>query len=157
MDMSQIECGMVVSAVPMLDYQVNGRSYERVGNRSRYPATAPHNTYPCAGADRWIAIAVDEESQWAALCEVLGLNALCDDSRFADMASRKAHEDVLDAAIGGVTCERDPFDLMIELQSRGVPAGVCQRTDDKQDRDPSASGAWVLSDGAARGAGRASL
>ena len=75
-DMSQIECGMVVSAVPMLDYQVNGRSYERVGNRSRYPATAPHNTYPCSGDDRWIAIAVDDEVQWGALCEVLGLDEL---------------------------------------------------------------------------------
>ena len=115
---------------------MNGRSYERVGNRSRYPAIAPHNTYPCAGEDRWIAIAVDDETQWAVLCQVLGLDALCDDSRFADMASRKAHEDVLDSAIAGVTCERDSFDLMIELQSRGVPAGVCQRTDDKQERDP---------------------
>ncbi len=135
-DMSQIECGMVVSAVPMLDYQVNGRSYERVGNRSRFPATAPHNTYPCAGDDRWIAIAVDDESQWAALCEVLGLGDLVEDSHFGDMGSRKANEDALDAAIAGVTCERDPFDLMIELQTRGVPSGVCQRTDDKQERDP---------------------
>jgi len=135
-DMSQIECGMVVSAVPMLDYQVNGRSYERVGNRSRYPATAPHNTYPCAGDDRWIAIAVDDESQWSALCEVLGLDELLEDSRFADLASRKSNEDALDTLIGGVTCEREAFDLMIELQERGVPAGVCQRTDDKQERDP---------------------
>ena len=135
-DMSQIECGMVVSAVPMLDYQVNGRSYERVGNRSRYPATAPHNTYPCAGDDRWIAIAVDDEAQWSALCGVLGLDNLCNDDRFADMGARKDHEDALDEAIAAVTCERDPFELMIELQASGVPAGVCQRTDDKQERDP---------------------
>ncbi|MCY4618388.1 MAG: CoA transferase [Chloroflexi bacterium] len=135
-DMSQIETGMAVSAVPMLDYQVNGRSYERIGNRSRYPAVAPHNTYPCAGDDRWIAIAVDDEAQWASLCGVLGLDALCDDPRFADMASRKDHEDELDEVIGAVTLERDPFDLMIALQEVGVPAGVCQRTDDKQERDP---------------------
>ncbi len=135
-DMSQIETGMAVSAVPMLDYQVNGRSYERIGNRSRYPAVAPHNTYPCAGDDRWIAIAVDDEVQWSSLCDVLGLDALCDDPGFADMASRKDHEEELDEAIGAVTCVRDPFDLMIALQEAGVPAGVCQRTDDKQERDP---------------------
>ncbi|MCY4619811.1 MAG: CoA transferase [Chloroflexi bacterium] len=135
-DMSQIETGMAVSAVPMLDYQVNGRTYERIGNRSRHPATAPHNTYRCAGDDRWIAIAVDDEAQWASLCDVLGLDALCDDPRFVDMTTRKAHEDELDEAIAAVTCERDPFDLMLELQGRGVPAGVCQRTDDKQERDP---------------------
>ncbi len=135
-DMSQIECGMVVSAVPMLDSQVNGRSYERVGNRSRYPATAPHNTYPCAGDDRWIAIAVDDEAQWSALCGVLGLDNLSNDDRFADLGVRKDHEDALDEAIAAATCERDPFELMIELQASGVPAGVCQRTDDKQERDP---------------------
>ena len=135
-DMSQIECGMVVSAVPMLDYQVNGRTYERVGNRSRHPATAPHNTYPCAGDDRWIAIAVDDEEQWASLCDVLGLEEMREAAEFGGIEARKAHEDALDAAIAAVTCERDPFDLMIELQSRGVPAGVCQRTDDKQERDP---------------------
>ena len=55
---------------------------------------------------------------------------------FFDMAARKDHEDELDAAIGAVTCGRDPFDLMIALQEVGVPAGVCQRTDDKQERDP---------------------
>ena len=135
-DMSQIETGMAVSAVPMLDYQVNGRSYERIGNRSRYPATAPHNTYRCAGDDRWIAIAVDDDAQWARLCEVLDLESLRDDPRFADMAARKTHEDALDTAIAAVTIERDPFDLMIALQELGVPAGVCQRTDDKQERDP---------------------
>ena len=136
-DMSQIECGMVVSAVPMLDYQVNGRSYERVGNRSRYPATAPHNTYPCAGDDRWIAIAVDDEAQWTALCDVLGLDDLLDDARFVDMGSRKTNEDALDALIVGVTGEREPFQSDARAAgTRGVPAGVCQRTDDKQERDP---------------------
>ena len=28
---------------------------------------APHNVYPCAGEDRWIAIAVSDDAEWAAL------------------------------------------------------------------------------------------
>jgi crotonobetainyl-CoA:carnitine CoA-transferase CaiB-like acyl-CoA transferase len=28
----------------------------------------PHNTYPCAGEDKWIAIAVSSQSEWEALC-----------------------------------------------------------------------------------------
>ena len=31
-DMSQIETGMVLTGVPILDYQVNNRNYSRVGN-----------------------------------------------------------------------------------------------------------------------------
>jgi len=42
----------------------------------------------------------------------------------------------LDAAIDAATATRDPFDLMADLQERGVPAGLCQRTDDKMERDP---------------------
>ena len=135
-DMSQIETGMVLGAVPILDAQVNGRSYKPIGNRSAYPAIAPHNTYRCAGEDRWIAIAVENEKQWHAVCEVLALDDLQADARFADNASRTVHEDALDAAIGATTAARDPFDLMADLQERGVPAGLCQRTDDKMERDP---------------------
>ena len=135
-DMSQIETGMVLGAVPILDAQVNGRTYERIGNRSRYPAVAPHNTYRCAGDDRWIAIVVESEPQWHGLCRVLALDALQTDARFADNAARKLNEDELDAAISAATAARDPFDLMVDLQERGVPAGVCQRTDDKMERDP---------------------
>ena len=135
-DMSQIETGMVLGAVPILDAQVNGRTYERIGNRSRYPAVAPHNTYRCAGDDRWIAIVVESEPQWHGLCQVLALDALQADARFADNAARKRNEDELDAGISAATAARDPFDLMVDLQERGVPAGVCQRTDDKMERDP---------------------
>ena len=135
-DMSQIETGMVLGAVPILDAQINGRTYERIGNRSRYPAVAPHNTYRCAGDDRWIAIVVESEPQWHGLCQVLALDALLADARFAHNAARKRNEDELDAAIAAATAARDPFDLMVDLQERGVPAGVCQRTDDKMERDP---------------------
>ena len=49
-DMSQIETGMVLGAVPILDAQVNGRSYEPIGNRSRYPGIAPQTRKRCTGA-----------------------------------------------------------------------------------------------------------
>ena len=40
-DMAQIEAGMAVSAVPMLDYQVNGRTYERIGQPLPPPRHGP--------------------------------------------------------------------------------------------------------------------
>jgi crotonobetainyl-CoA:carnitine CoA-transferase CaiB-like acyl-CoA transferase len=137
-DMSQIETGMVLCGVPVLDYQVNGRDYVRIGNRSRYPELAPHNTYRCRDdeTDRWIAIVCESEEHWAALCEVLAATEIASDARFATNESRKQHEDALDAAITSLTREREPFELMYALQARGVPAGVCQRTDDKMERDP---------------------
>ncbi len=138
-DIAQIETGMVLTGVPVLDYQVNGREYRRVGNRDEHLSIAPHNTYRCAadqvGDDRWIAIVAEGEAQWAALCEGLGAPELASDERFASNESRKAHEDELDAAITGLTRGRDARELMYALQAQGVPAGMCQRTDDKMEHD----------------------
>ena len=138
-DISQIETGMVLTGVPLLDYQVNSRSYQRIGNRSRYPAVAPHNTYRCKqdnkGRDSWIAIVVEETLQWNALCDLIGDPRLRDDPRFKDNESRKKNEDVLDEILNEFTVENEAQSLMYRLQSIGVPAGLCQRTDDKMGSD----------------------
>ncbi len=139
-DMSQVETGMVLGGVPMLDYQVNGRHFERTGNRSRDPALAPHNMYRCAANgdddDRWIAIVCESEEQWRALCDVLSLNQLVDDPRFATNSARAEALDGLDAAIEEQTRRWDQRELMYTLQTRGVPAGAAQNMADKMERDP---------------------
>ena len=139
-DMSQIETGMVLGGVPMLDYQVNGRHYERTGNHSRYPSLAPHNIYRCApdgdNDDRWIAIACESEEHWSALCDTLGLQGLVDDPRFASNEARVAAQQELDAAMEEQTRTWDQRELMYTLQSRRVPAGAAQTMADKMERDP---------------------
>jgi crotonobetainyl-CoA:carnitine CoA-transferase CaiB-like acyl-CoA transferase len=135
-DIAQVETGLYLCGVPILDYQVNGRPSEPVGNRSRYPAVAPHGIYPCAGDDRWIAIVAETEAQWQALCEVLASPALSGDPRFETNLGRLAAQDELDAIIGLTTRSYDCYDLMYRLQARGVPAGAVQNTADKLERDP---------------------
>ena len=136
LDLSQVETGMVMSGVSMLDAQLNGRESQRIGNRSRHPALAPHGAYRCSGDDRWIAIAIEREEQWLALCDELGAPALPADARFASLEARLAAQDELDAAIEARTRQREPRELMYALQARGVPAGLAQTTQDKMERDP---------------------
>ncbi|HLF79708.1 MAG TPA: CoA transferase, partial [Dehalococcoidia bacterium] len=139
-DIAQIETGMALLGVPILDYQVNGRAYERVGNHARHPATAPHNTYRCQdnldGNDQWLAIAVETDTQWQSVCDVLGAAELKSEQRFATNETRVANQDALDAAISRLTCHYDPRELMYLLQAKGVPAGVAQTTRDKMELDP---------------------
>ena len=135
-DLSQAETGMVMAGAQMLDAQVNGRPSERIGNLLRYPGIAPHNTYRCAGDDRWIAIAAETGEQWRALCDVLGAADLAADPRFASNAARAGAREALDAAIEERTRRRDARELMYALQARGVPAGVAQTTEDKMEHDP---------------------
>jgi crotonobetainyl-CoA:carnitine CoA-transferase CaiB-like acyl-CoA transferase len=139
-DMAQVETGMVLGGVPMLDYQVNGREYTRTGNHSRAPAIAPHAIYRCAADgdndDRWIAIVAESEDQWRELCAGLGVPDLAADPRYLTNEGRVAEQEALDAAINSLTRGREAHELMYELQARGVPAGVCQTAEDRMEKDP---------------------
>ncbi len=85
------------AAPPILDWSANGRIWTRYGNRSPYKPAAPHGAYPCAGEDRWLAIACFTDAEWRALCEVAGHPEWARDDRFATLAGRLANQDALDA------------------------------------------------------------
>src|SRR5205823_13534352 len=55
-DLAQVEGGIVCLSESMITYAANGEILGRMGNRSRHEA--PHGVFPCAGKDRWVAIAV---------------------------------------------------------------------------------------------------
>lgn len=136
-DSSQAEVGLYLTGTATLDHSVNGRSWRRYGNRSPYKSAAPHGVYPTGdGADRWLAISCFTEAHWRAVVEVLGLQEVDADGRFDGLADRLAHHDELDAHLATATCRWDGYELMMRLQERGVPAGVCQTAQDRCDRDP---------------------
>ena len=133
-DASQTEAGIMLTQVPVLDWSANGRAWERTGNRAPYQALAPQGIYRCAGDDRWIAITCETEAHWKALADLAG--SCLADPRFATMAGRLAHHDLLDAALSSWTAGFEPYSLMFQLQAAGVPAGVCQTAGDRCDNDP---------------------
>jgi benzylsuccinate CoA-transferase BbsF subunit len=104
-----------------MDYFINGRDRHGIGNRD--DAMAPHNTYPCAGDDKWIAIAVGTQSEWEALCGAMGDPAWTRDARFADQYSRRQNSDDLDAHLATWTRNHEHLALAKELQAAGVAAG----------------------------------
>lgn len=147
-DISQVEAGMALTGPAVLDYTVNGRSFRRegmpTGNRAWEPAMAPHNTYLCAGEDRWIAIACRNDAEWDAMVRAMGEPAWAG-ARFETLAGRLEYQDELDAGIGEWTATRDDYAVMAALQAAGVPAGVCQGPSDRVERDEQfrARGWWT--------------
>ena len=85
---------------------------------------APHGCYPCAGADRWIVIAIADDSEWLALCDLLGRADWKDDIRFSSELGRLQNHKELDEMLGVATAEWDAHRLMESLQAVGVPAGA---------------------------------
>jgi crotonobetainyl-CoA:carnitine CoA-transferase CaiB-like acyl-CoA transferase len=135
-DASQTEAGIMLTQVPVLDWAANGQAWERSGNRAAYQSTAPQGIYRCAGDDRWIAVTCASEDHWRALAHLAGHDEWLADPRFGTVESRIAHHDPLDAALDEWTRSFEPYDLMMRLQSAGVPAGVCQTAGDRCDNDP---------------------
>jgi crotonobetainyl-CoA:carnitine CoA-transferase CaiB-like acyl-CoA transferase len=135
-DASQSEVGLFINGTSILDWSANGRIWTRYGNRSPYKPAAPHGIYPCAGDDRWIAIACFTEPEWQALGTVAGQPGWASDARFSTLAARLAHQDALDAAVREWTRSQNTYEAMYRLQQAGVPAGVCQTAGDRCDHDP---------------------
>ena len=121
-DLAQAEASLHFLGPALLDYDVNGRVPERVGNRD--PDCVPHGVYPASGDDRWVAIAVEGDAAFAALCDAMGRPELTSDARFADCSGRHAHEAALDELVAAWTRRHEPADVERMLQERGVPASA---------------------------------
>ncbi|MCH8815599.1 MAG: CoA transferase [Chloroflexi bacterium] len=132
-DFSQSEASLHFLAPALLDYAVNDRVQGRAGNRD--PHMAPHGTYPAAGDDRWVAVAVANDEQWRSLCDVLGRNELASEERFATAEARLANQDEIDGIISEWTRQRDLYEVQETLQAGGVPAHALQNSTEAM-RDP---------------------
>ncbi len=134
MDISQYEQGIQFIAPILLDYKVNQRVANRMGNRLAY--AAPHNAYRCRGEDRWCAIAVFTDEEWESFCKVIGSPAWTKDPRFSTLLARKRNEEELDRLVEEWTINYTPEEVMSKMQRAGVPAGVLQTGEDLLEHDP---------------------
>jgi crotonobetainyl-CoA:carnitine CoA-transferase CaiB-like acyl-CoA transferase len=125
-DLSQIEAGVYSLAELVVRFSATGEVISRRGNRSEH--AAPHGVYPCAGDDRWIAIAVGSDAEWRALVREMGEPGWAKPD--AGLAARLADQDALDAAIGAWTRGFEPHALAEKLQRAGIDAAPVQTFDD---------------------------
>ncbi|MBM9464038.1 CoA transferase [Aeromicrobium sp. YIM 150415] len=135
-DASQSEVGLFMTTVPTLDYQVNGRVWQREGNRSPYATAAPEGLYRVQGEDRWIAISCQSDDDWVVLAKEAGHPEWAENSAFGTAEARHAHRVDLDRLIDEWTREHDGFDLMNRLQGAGIAAGIAQTAQDRVENDP---------------------
>ena len=135
-DLAQYELGLGLMAPAYLDHLANGTNPGPGGNRHPYGVWAPHGIYPCAGDDRWVAIAVRGDAQWRELCGVMGRDELAADARFATHEARLANQNALDEALAAWTRGQDRYAVMDACQARGIPAGAVQDAADLGERDP---------------------
>lgn len=119
-DQAQAESSLHFMSTALLDYTINGRVPQLVGNAD--PVMAPHGCYRTDGDDDWVAIAVRDDHDWANLCAAMGQGELTSDVRFANLDARKANEDELNGIVAGWTATHGAVEIEYMLQAFGIPA-----------------------------------
>lgn len=92
----------------------------RMGNQ--HPSIAPYELLPCAEGD--LVLAVGNDRQFGALCEVLGAPTLAQDQRFAANAARVEHRVALREELVSRLVARPAAAWATVLTEARVPAGV---------------------------------
>jgi benzylsuccinate CoA-transferase BbsF subunit len=141
-DLSQIETAVYCQSEVLARFSANGEVVTRQGNADDH--ASPHGIYPCAGDDRWIAIAITSDDEWRALRAQLGDPAWARDPALDTLAGRLAARASLDARLAEWTRGHEPYPLLQRLQAAGVPAGVVQyEADLLEDAQLAHRGHWI--------------
>ena len=129
-DLSQLEA----IAAHMGTSLLGGPSVTPSGNT--HPSWSPQGVYRCLGTDRWLAVSVRDDTEWAALCEVIGHPELATDERTLTAQARRRSTALVDSVLGEWT-RTLPADVAAEaLQARGIPAGAVQDGRELVEHDP---------------------
>jgi crotonobetainyl-CoA:carnitine CoA-transferase CaiB-like acyl-CoA transferase len=120
-DLAQLETVIPHLGEAIMDYTMNKRVREPLGNR--HPSMAPHGVYRCRGDDKWVVIAVSSEEEWQGLCRAIGNPTWTTEERFLTALGRLEHQDELDRYVEAWTSTHDNYEVMCIMQKEGVAAG----------------------------------
>ncbi len=126
-DLAQTEAGMNFVAPLLLDYFRNGREATAAGHDCLY--ACPHAVFKAAGVERYVALAVETPSQWAALKAVAPLERWAG-PELAELEARLAAKSTIEDALREWCLPQDAFTLADRLAAAGVPASVVERPSD---------------------------
>jgi len=117
-DLALYDSAISVALPHVPNYLWSGQEPVRAGNG--HANIAPYDAFKTATCGIYIAVANDR--QFAALCEVLGQPELARDPRFAGNVQRVAQYALLKAKISELLRTQDGHALADRLQSAGVPS-----------------------------------
>ncbi|NKY43810.1 CaiB/BaiF CoA-transferase family protein [Nocardia cerradoensis] len=132
-DLSQLEAMAAHMGTSVIQSTGTGHAPEPTGNTDT--AYAPHGVYRCLGTDRWVAIAVRDDSDWCSLCELIEHPEWATGAQFRTVERRRAHDQEITAAITAWTRTLPAQSVTEALQNAGVPAGVVQNGRDLVESD----------------------
>ena len=125
---SLFHAGVASLANQAANFLVAGSVPHRTG--SDHPNIAPYGTIYKARNDEPVVLAVGTDSQFRALCEVLGVRDAAEDERFRTNPQRVVHRDALNRLLADRIGQLERSSLLAALQSRKIPAGAVRPLDE---------------------------
>jgi crotonobetainyl-CoA:carnitine CoA-transferase CaiB-like acyl-CoA transferase len=120
---------------------VSGSDARRWGNA--HQNLVPYQLFRTA--DRHLVVAVGNDTQWAATCHALGLDALGSDGSLKTNSGRVAHRDLIVAALSDRLAQRPAQFWLGALSAAGVPCGLVHTVKEALERVQASPGTGVES------------
>ncbi len=134
-DLSQIEALMCVMPAPIIASQ-HGKVSVPVNT---HPEFVPYGHFPAAGADRWLAMAIRSDEEWAGLAQLADSAEWAQDPRWQTAEGRRAGRAEIEAEVARWTAGQDLDGLVSELLDLGIAAAPVASFEQMTDS------AWVKS------------
>ncbi|CAG0907886.1 unnamed protein product, partial [Darwinula stevensoni] len=113
-------------------YQNPPQIPQRMGNA--HPNIVPYQTFAVAPSNEaendFVILAVGNDSQFAAFCQVAGQPQWASDPRFSTNAQRVANRELLVAQIAPCMLQRSKAQWLAQLENAGVPCAPINRLDE---------------------------
>ncbi|HEY4547412.1 MAG TPA: CaiB/BaiF CoA-transferase family protein [Pedomonas sp.] len=119
-----IDCSLLDTQVALLvnqasNYLNGGMIPRRLGNE--HPNTVPYQDFSCSDGD--ILVALGNDRQFRAFCELIGKPELPDDPRFVNNGTRNAHRKALQDEMRPAIKRWKSADLIAAMEAAKLPGG----------------------------------
>ncbi|MER3398291.1 MAG: CoA transferase [Chloroflexota bacterium] len=124
-DISLFEAAVALEVWETASYFATGEVPGPLGSAHR--VSAPYQAFRTA--DGYVTVGATTPRHWTIFCQVLGLEHLEKDPRFATLAARKANEKVLAEIIEEVTSTQTSEYWYRRFEEAGIPCGIINTID----------------------------
>lgn len=111
-----VDVGMVDAILAVCERIMHQHSYAGtlpVPEGNHHPLLCPFGMFPAK--DGFVTIAAHADTHYPVLCRLIGRPEMATDPRFATVQARRAHQDVIVAAVSDFTRQRTKQQLLTEL------------------------------------------
>lgn len=124
-DMALLDCQVAMLANQNLNYMTSGQAPKRAGNA--HQNLVPYQVFEVE--DGHLILAVGNDSQFAALCQLINMPELAQDDRYRKNTGRVVNRESLIPLLATVMKTRRRDDWLADFEANNIPAGPINTID----------------------------